>query len=173
MFNLSYKTGFLAGLSGMGLFTISACDQQAFQETVNEVVEEGATADPAMLKTIDREAAKMAMEQGLAIFDETYFMEDGIQLDDGKEMIDDGLYNILLDHQNVPEDLSVTWAPQGAGVAQSGELGYTWGRWSNVTYDDDGIMIDTYGKYVTIWKKQEDGSWKIAVDIWNSEDPQE
>ena len=39
--------------------------------------------------------------------------------------------------------------------------------------DDNGVMIDTYGKYVTIWKKQQDGSWKIALDIWNSEDPME
>ena len=25
------------------------------------------------------------------------------------------------------------------------------------------------GKYVEIWKKQRDGSWKVAVDIWNSD----
>ena len=24
------------------------------------------------------------------------------------------------------------------------------------------------GKYVVVWKKQEDGSWKLHRDIWNS-----
>jgi len=47
------------------------------------------------------------------------------------------------------------------------------GRWSNFAPDEDGNIVETFGKYVTIWKKQEDGNWKIAVDIWNSEDPQE
>ncbi len=27
------------------------------------------------------------------------------------------------------------------------------------------------GRDITIWKKQEDGSWKLAADIWNSEAP--
>ena len=27
------------------------------------------------------------------------------------------------------------------------------------------------GKYVNIWKKQADGSWLIALTIWNSDEP--
>jgi uncharacterized protein (TIGR02246 family) len=27
------------------------------------------------------------------------------------------------------------------------------------------------GKYVVIWKRQTDGSWKLAVDIWNTNSP--
>jgi hypothetical protein len=29
-------------------------------------------------------------------------------------------------------------------------------------------MADT-GKFVTVWRKQVDGSWKIAYDIWNTD----
>ena len=28
-----------------------------------------------------------------------------------------------------------------------------------------------HGKYLTIWKKQADGSWLIAVNIWNFDEP--
>ena len=167
------QTGLMAGFMAVGFLNISCDQQQVSVEEPEEVVEETSVEDAAMLKALDREAATMAMEQGMLIYDETFFMEDAIQLDDGKQMIDDGIFAIKLDHQDLPPDLSVTWAPQGAEIAQSGELGYTWGRWSNVTYAADGTMLDTYGKYVTIWKKQDDGSWKIAIDIWNSEDPQE
>ena len=112
----------------------------------------------------------MAMEQGSIATDQAFYLEDSIQLDDGKERIDNGLMEIMADHENLPEGLNITWTPHGAGIADSGELGYTWGRWSNFAPGEDGEVIETFGKYMTIWKKQEDGSWKIAVDIWNSED---
>ena len=162
-----------AGFSAAGFLLVAGCDQEKATETAEADTEEAAAFGPADLKAIDRTAATMAMEQGMLVYDQAFFTDDAIQLDDGKEMIDDGLFAILEDHRNLPPDLAVTWAPQGAGIAESGELGYTWGRWSNFSYDEDGTMIDTYGKYVTIWKKQDDGTWKIAVDIWNSEDPQE
>jgi ketosteroid isomerase-like protein len=27
------------------------------------------------------------------------------------------------------------------------------------------------GKYLAVWKKQADGSWKIEADMWNSDLP--
>lgn len=59
------------------------------------------------------------------------------------------------------------WRPVGADLARSGDLGYTWG-----TYEfrpQDAAM--RHGKYVTIWKKQRDGSWKYVVDIGNASPP--
>lgn len=29
--------------------------------------------------------------------------------------------------------------------------------------------IDDYGKYLTIYQKQDDGSWKIKADMWNTD----
>jgi ketosteroid isomerase-like protein len=29
--------------------------------------------------------------------------------------------------------------------------------------------IDDYGKYLTIYQKQKDGSWKIKADMWNTD----
>jgi len=167
---------FLVGLITFSGLALASCDQQDPQE-VKEHPAGTATeaAAPAVvdLKVIDRAAGTMARENGMAVTVETFFAEDAIQLDDGKDMIDDGIRAIMRDHLNIPEGLSVSWVPLGGGVSESGDLGYTWGRWSNVLYDENNNMIDTYGKYVTIWKKQEDGSWKVAVDIWNSEDPLE
>jgi uncharacterized protein (TIGR02246 family) len=33
-----------------------------------------------------------------------------------------------------------------------------------------GPLVDN-GKYITIYQRQSDGSWKIARDIWNSDQP--
>lgn len=57
------------------------------------------------------------------------------------------------------------WAPDTAVVAASGDLGYTLGRYRIM--GDGAQAADTVGRghYVTVWQKQSDGSWKIAVDI--------
>jgi ketosteroid isomerase-like protein len=57
----------------------------------------------------------------------------------------------------------ISWIPVEAKVAESGELGYTWGNWKFIT--PDTIL---YGNYFTVWKKQRDGSWKFALDGGNS-----
>ena len=58
-----------------------------------------------------------------------------------------------------------TWWPDTAVVAASGDLGYTLGRYAIVgTAGQAGDTI-ARGHYVTVWQKQPDGSWKIAVDI--------
>ena len=35
----------------------------------------------------------------------------------------------------------------------------------------DGTPMGDFGKYATIWKKQPDGSWKVVLDIVNSDVP--
>jgi len=65
-------------------------------------------------------------------------------------------------------DNHLTWAPVGAGIAASGDLGYTYGTYEFSSKDKDGKPVVDKGKYATIWKKQKDGSWKVAVDMGNS-----
>lgn len=157
-------------------FSLAAagCKDQAPAESATQQAATTAAEDPIDIKAIDRRAGLMAREHGMAETVQTFFADEAIQLDDGKEAVDEGIYAIMLDHENtIPENLSVSWVPLGGEVAESGELAYTWGRWSNIEYQENGSMNDTYGKYVTIWRKQDDGSWKIVVDIWNSEDPSE
>ena len=61
---------------------------------------------------------------------------------------------------------TLTWEPIDAEVANSGELGYTWGNWKFVQKD-----TTYYGNYFTVWKKQIDGKWKVVLDGGNSTPP--
>lgn len=58
-----------------------------------------------------------------------------------------------------------TWWPDTAVVSESGDLGYTLGRYAIVGEGDAAGDTVSRGHYVTVWQKQADGSWKIAVDI--------
>ena len=57
-------------------------------------------------------------------------------------------------------------------VAKSGEIGYTRGAYTMTMSDPKTKKVLTeIGKYVTIYSKQPDGSWKIAEDISNADSP--
>jgi ketosteroid isomerase-like protein len=57
----------------------------------------------------------------------------------------------------------LTWEPEFAEIAASGELGYTTGPYRiRPRRDADPTG---FGHYVSIWKKQADGAWKVFLDI--------
>jgi ketosteroid isomerase-like protein len=55
------------------------------------------------------------------------------------------------------------WEPTFAAIARSGDFGYTTGpaRWRANKKEE---KFAGYGQFVSIWKKQKDGSWKVALD---------
>ena len=61
---------------------------------------------------------------------------------------------------------SLTWTATKADVSASGDIGYTTG-----TYEMNASTMSApeKGKYVTVWKKQADGSWKATEDIFNAD----
>jgi ketosteroid isomerase-like protein len=60
------------------------------------------------------------------------------------------------------------WTPVGGEMAASGDFGYTYGTYEFRSRDKEGKLFSDHGKYTTIWKKQKDGSWKVALDMGNA-----
>jgi ketosteroid isomerase-like protein len=66
---------------------------------------------------------------------------------------------------------SLRWHADYARLAAGGDLGYTLGRWKVVRRDSTGEHAVARGKYLTVWRRQPDGSWKVEADIGNTEPP--
>jgi len=62
------------------------------------------------------------------------------------------------------------WSASGAQVAEAGDMGYTTGTYK-LTVEQEGTPMVEVGKYVTVWRKQADGSWKVVVDCFNADGP--
>ena len=60
--------------------------------------------------------------------------------------------------------VSYSWDPHHAEVAQSGELGYTYGVYLMQSKETEETK---YGTYVSVWKKQSDGNWKLLIHSAN------
>jgi uncharacterized protein (TIGR02246 family) len=52
-----------------------------------------------------------------------------------------------------------------------GDLAYDRGTYSVTMTPAGAGPIEDHGKYLTIFRKQADGSWKVVRDIWNSDLP--
>jgi uncharacterized protein (TIGR02246 family) len=69
-------------------------------------------------------------------------------------------------------NFSLNFAADKVDVAKSGDLGYSQGAYT-MTYSPlkGKTTVVEKGKYVTIFKKQTDGSWKNVADIFNADAP--
>ncbi|MEO7923169.1 MAG: nuclear transport factor 2 family protein [Chitinophagaceae bacterium] len=59
---------------------------------------------------------------------------------------------------------TVSWSPDFVDAAASGELGYTYGKYTWQSTDSAGKTNESKGVFHTVWKKQKDGSWKFVWD---------
>jgi ketosteroid isomerase-like protein len=66
---------------------------------------------------------------------------------------------------------NIEWYANKVGVSRSGDLGYTSGTTGMTFKDASGKTVAYKGKYLTVWKKQADGEWKVLYDMFNSDLP--
>lgn len=63
----------------------------------------------------------------------------------------------------------ITWTSRDVAFSPDGNLAYMFSR-NTVTMDTpDGTPLTDEGRAVTIWRRESDGEWRCAVDIWNAE----
>ncbi len=62
-------------------------------------------------------------------------------------------------------DRGLRWRPVYSGLAPAQDAGYTVGTWVATERDTQGRWADVgRGWYVTLWRRQPDGSWKVWFD---------
>jgi len=66
---------------------------------------------------------------------------------------------------------AINWRATTVEVAKAGDLAYVSGTYEAAMTDANGKPVKDRGKYVEIFKKQADGTWKVIADIWNSDLP--
>ena len=127
------------------------------------IAQKGVNGSDLLIK-LEADFAKAVAEHGHAAF-VTYFAEDGVELEDG------GGITIRAEIEKKPawpDGTSLTWTPVHAEMAASGDLGFTYGNYVFNSKNKEGKIVASYGKYMSVWRKQKDGSWKVVADMGNS-----
>ena len=122
-------------------------------------------ADAAWMKVY----AGKDLEKSVAFFDnEGSMLPSNAPIATGKDAL-----TKLIGSAFATPNYTLSWHANKVGVARSGELGYTSGTYDFSMKDTSGKTISDKGKYLTLWKKEADGSWKVLFDTYNSDLPPE
>jgi len=122
--------------------------------------------EKADLLRTDRDFAKTSIERGAAEAFNMYFADSAMQMPEGREPVV-GREKIYERMKSSKAKYVLEWEPQDGDVAKSGDLGWIWGKSTVIVKNEYGTDQKFYGKYLNVWEKQADGSWKVLVDIGN------
>jgi uncharacterized protein (TIGR02246 family) len=65
----------------------------------------------------------------------------------------------------------ITWTPERAEVAASGDVGYTVGTNQFTIPGADGKPMVMPGRYITVWRRDASGQWKCVEDYSTPSSP--
>jgi uncharacterized protein (TIGR02246 family) len=143
-------------------FTMTACNQTAVSHDADVKAiqdDEAQWNQDYAAKDNDKIVAHYA--------DDAILMVSGIPSNSGKEAIRNALKQMVSDPA-----LSLKFHASRVEVAKSGDLAYTQGVYTlTVTDPQTRQIVNDHGTYVTTYRKQPDGTWKVVADIATSEVP--
>ena len=127
--------------------------------------------DESAIREIEMEAKKAAARRDLERYicfyaDDASLFWPGTPLVTGKDAIRE-----LMNAFFAMPSFSLSFQTLKVQVSQSGDLAYSYGI-NTVTFTDpNGNAVSDRGKYLTVYRKQQDGNWKVTADIGNSDLP--
>lgn len=67
---------------------------------------------------------------------------------------------------------TLDWKPFEAFASDDSTLGWTNGHWTFTSAPDDkGVRKTSTGHYVSIWRRDKSGAWKVEADIGTVDEP--
>lgn len=145
---------------------------QVFEPTTpsaapNPLADPTMTSGKALLFDLEARFAKDVAARGGAGF-ASWFADDGVALGNGAAPLV-GKVAIAKSATWDPKAYQLTWTPTDGSMGPSGDMGYTWGHFEGHSKDANGNPVTTTGRYMTIWRREKDGSWKVVLDAGANE----
>lgn len=135
----------------------SSCTMKTDKETIEKWKGE-------ILET-EKSFAKMTKEEGIQKAFLNYAAEDAVIMRNDNLVIGKSAINVYFENQPTKnKNVSLSWEPDFVEVAVSGDLGYTYGKYTYSFVDTDGKTVENKGIFHTVWKRQPNGTWKFVWD---------
>jgi ketosteroid isomerase-like protein len=117
--------------------------------------------DRALIAGAESDFASMAEEEGIAEAFFYFAADSAVILRGGKLIKGKGAIKEYY-QKNLKPGTKLLWAPDFIDV--SGDIGYTYGKYTHMVPDSAGNMTESHGLFHTVWKRQPDGGWRYVWD---------
>ena len=99
----------------------------------------------------------------------SYWTEDAVVLPPGQPAVSGktALREYVQASLQIP-GFRISWESSDVHFSPDGNLAYLFSRNAVTMNGDDGAPATSHGRAVTIWRRDADGEWRCAVDIWNA-----
>jgi len=114
-----------------------------------------------ILLTTDREFSAMSVKSGMHKAFLSFIADSGVMLRNNSYPLRGRQSLGQLFEKSSDTAFVLEWEPVFEKLSESGDLGYTYGIFKRTLRETGNI---SKGTYVTIWKKQKDGTWKFVLD---------
>lgn len=100
----------------------------------------------------------------------SFWTDDAVVLAPGLPAVvgKDALRQYVQGSMEIP-GFRITWTSTDVTFSPDGNLAYLFSRNAVTMNTPNGTPNTTEGRAVTIWRREADGEWRCAVDIWNAE----
>ena len=128
------------------------------------------TTEKERLLQRDAEWARVASEGRDVDRILSYWTEDAVVMPPGLPSVvgQAALRRYVEDSLQIP-GFRITWKSKNVTFSPDGHLAYLFSRNAVTMNTPEGTPMTTEGRAVTIWRREPDGEWRCAVDIWNAE----
>jgi hypothetical protein len=110
--------------------------------------------------TADSTFAEVASLRGPAVASRGAFSEDGVLLTTTQLVVGSRGAGDYFDSRR---SFSLSWVPRDGRIAASGDLGFTTGDALSTSLGPTGAAVQSFTKYLTVWRKEPDGRWRVLV----------
>ena len=130
------------------------------------------TAEAELLLRRDAEWATLASAGKDVDRVVSYWTDDAVVMPPGQPVLEgrSALRRFVGDSFDVP-GFRVHWTSDSVRFSPDGHLAYMRSNNEMTVPGPDGSLITLRGRAVTIWRREADGQWRCAVDIWNDAPP--
>lgn len=124
----------------------------------------------AELVAVEQAFNAMAQEKGILPAFEHFAAPDVAFIDTDPRKYR-GLEAVRQRMGQTPAGTRLTWSPMFTDVSDDGTLGYNYGRYEARGKNQEGTDVVRTGFFLTIWKRQADGTWKFVMDTGAADRP--
>jgi len=107
--------------------------------------------------------AQLVKEKGLKTGFLAYAADDAVLSRGGKLIKGKKAIEAYFDQQTI-KNIRLEWVPDFVSVSASGDLGYTFGKFTFEAIDQNGQEIKSEGIFHTVWKREANGEWRYVWD---------